>query len=407
MAIERLSFDKKNQYNAVELAIHLARYSIVQKLCRNLDILDVACGEGYGSYAMASFWEAKSVTGIDISKQAISNAQNVFASEKVKYIASSAEDIVELFEENSFDLIISLETIEHVKNPEHFLSAIKRLLKPNGIAVISCPNDHWYYGAGESKNPYHLHTYYFDEFKKQAELFLGEATCYLFGRPINGFGNFFFTENHSKGIAEELKLTTEISTFQINTDQTISTEDCSYFIGVWGHLPIENKKLENATIFPISMNKFSLPLEDENYSLKTEIDTLKINLDDAENKSTNLAKRLSEVEKWTVELQNALQNVENYAVELKVAFRASEVYNIELSNSIKKLTYDLEKSKKQTELVKLELNQKKVDIEEKKRNLKSLEETIAKMKESKFWKLRNNWVKLKDIISINSKRKEK
>lgn len=151
MTIERISFSSESQYNAIELSIHLGRYSIVQKLCRGLDILDVACGEGYGSYAMASFWDAKSVTGVDISEEAINTARNIFPHPNVKYISASAEDISKMFEPESLDLIISLETIEHINDPEKFLTAIKSLLKPGGIIVLSCPNDHWYYDPANLK----------------------------------------------------------------------------------------------------------------------------------------------------------------------------------------------------------------------------------------------------------------
>ena len=50
--IERLDFGKETLYNATEATIHLSRYLMVKPYVAGKRVLDVACGEGYGSYLM-------------------------------------------------------------------------------------------------------------------------------------------------------------------------------------------------------------------------------------------------------------------------------------------------------------------------------------------------------------------
>ena len=400
MSVERLSFNSGNNYSAIELSIHLARYSTAQKICKGLNVLDVACGEGYGAFAMASFWEAKSVKGVDISEEAIQMAQNVFSHPNVEYIAAAAEKIDELFEENSFDMVISLETIEHVNSPEIFLSAIKKVLNPNGIIILSCPNDHWYYGPGESENPFHLRTYYFNEFKDLVEKQFGGANCYLLGRPITGFGNFLWSANGNidpkTTMTEELLNSKTIQVNQVKPDEPVLTDDCSFFVGVWGDLPVEAAQLANAAFYSTSMDKFSLTLEDRNKALTSQVSALTANLENSGEFNKNLQflqknsqTRIADLEKWTVELQSVVSNYQNRILELDKLTSELQSRISELENQITSLQIDLIETSK-----KLDMSQ--LDSEKFQKELEDSKTTIKLMEESKFWKIRNQWFNLKD-----------
>ena len=159
--MERLDFSADTAYNATEAAIHLNRYAMAKPFCKGATVLDAACGEGYGSYLMKS-WGAKNVEGIDISSDAIAFAKNQFKSEGLQYSLHTVEILP--FEDNYFDLVVSLETMEHLENPELFLKEIKRVVKPDGVVILSCPNDNYYFEKDKIKNPFHKQAYTFFEF---------------------------------------------------------------------------------------------------------------------------------------------------------------------------------------------------------------------------------------------------
>lgn len=145
------------------VAEHYQRYHSVLELVKGKKVLDAACGAGYGSALMAS--KADKVIGIDISDEAIDFAKNNYQDIKnVEYKVASVEKLP--FEDNSFDVIVSFETIEHV--PENiqnsFLGEIKRCLRYDGILVMSSPDKRTYSDIPKYKNEFHVKEFYFEEF---------------------------------------------------------------------------------------------------------------------------------------------------------------------------------------------------------------------------------------------------
>ncbi|WZB62599.1 class I SAM-dependent methyltransferase [Achromobacter xylosoxidans] len=178
--MERLTFDKNSRYDGLEAAIHIARYSFAQPYCANRRVLDIACGEGYGSRLLAN-WGASEVVGVDISSDALAAAQRNFGGDGVSFVQSEGETLLDKFQQASFDLIVSFETIEHLGDPVQFLGNLKTLLKPGGLIIISCPNDWWYFPTDEHKNPFHLRKYRFEDFRTETEEVLGGAKAWFLG----------------------------------------------------------------------------------------------------------------------------------------------------------------------------------------------------------------------------------
>ena len=142
---------------------HYQRYLSVRKLVENKVVLDAACGEGYGSNILATV--AKQVTGIDIDEDTVLRARESYkVTPNVTYLQGSIEKLP--IEDNSVDVVVSFETIEHVpeETQEKFLNEISRVLKKDGILIMSTPNKRIYSDMHNYKNEFHIKEFYHDEF---------------------------------------------------------------------------------------------------------------------------------------------------------------------------------------------------------------------------------------------------
>ena len=142
---------------------HYQRYLSVRNLVRDKVVLDAACGEGYGSNIIASV--AQSVTGLDIDGDTIERAKVSYGQQdNLHFLQGSIEKIP--LEDDSVDVVVSFETIEHVSEQiQHaFLEEIARVLKKDGILVMSTPNKKIYSDLFNYKNEFHVKEFYHNEF---------------------------------------------------------------------------------------------------------------------------------------------------------------------------------------------------------------------------------------------------
>jgi 2-polyprenyl-3-methyl-5-hydroxy-6-metoxy-1,4-benzoquinol methylase len=128
-SFENIRLDHKNRY----------QFACDQLKGRGINsVLDLACGIGYGSLMLANATNAK-VTGVDIDKGAIDYANKFFSNNNTHFVCEDARRLT--LEKNSFDAIISFETIEHVEFDSELLATFYALLKPGGIFICSTPNE--------------------------------------------------------------------------------------------------------------------------------------------------------------------------------------------------------------------------------------------------------------------------
>ncbi len=143
---------------------HLHRYHAASFLAKNKIVVDIACGEGYGSAILAA--TAEKVTGIDISEEVIAHAAKTYGSVQNLQFTVGAADAIPIAD-RSIDLVVAFETIEHLDETtqEGFLKEIKRILKTNGILVISTPDKSNYSDRHGHINEFHVKEFTGDEFR--------------------------------------------------------------------------------------------------------------------------------------------------------------------------------------------------------------------------------------------------
>lgn len=149
--IEALN-DQKQFYNSRFQAGYMQDFSDLYESCRLIAIrdileqvkasgfspstaLDYGCGEGRYIELLTEFFPTTSIYGSDISDTALQIAQAKYSS--AKYLTMSDESVN--FADSSFDLIISIEVLEHVRDVEKSIKEISRLLKPQGMVILSTP----------------------------------------------------------------------------------------------------------------------------------------------------------------------------------------------------------------------------------------------------------------------------
>lgn len=137
-------------------AEHIVRYRLAALLAPGRRIIDAACGEGYGAaHLLAS--GAAAITGVDVDQPTIATARQRYPG-----VSFTVADVRQLpFEEGSFDLAVSFETLEHVERPEDAVAELRRVLEPEGTLIASSPNIRRHRGHSD----YHVREFTPDEFE--------------------------------------------------------------------------------------------------------------------------------------------------------------------------------------------------------------------------------------------------
>ncbi|MBM7609065.1 GT2 family glycosyltransferase/ubiquinone/menaquinone biosynthesis C-methylase UbiE/predicted nuclease with TOPRIM domain [Lysinibacillus composti] len=267
---------------------HLQRYQSIQELVSGKIVLDAACGEGYGSNYLAT--NAEKVVGIDIDEESIVHAQNKYLKRNLEFMAASIEKLP--FEDHSFDVVVSFETIEHVNEnlQQQFLTEIKRVLKEDGILIMSTPNKKIYTDFRNYHNPFHVKEFYKDEFY----CFLSSAfnfvdfsyqtreNVYLLGKEN---GKTFANLNHDSNLDVNSKYIVAICSdvsnneFQLNS---VVVESGDYNLKISRILQLQdeveerNKHIHYLDSEIEEKNNYIVTLQDENTKLKNQLNQVEI-----------------------------------------------------------------------------------------------------------------------------------
>ena len=140
---------------------HLHRYLFAMRWAKGKQVLDVATGSGFGAALLASV--ARRVCAVELDWSAVTHARGTTSSSaNLVFVQGDATRIPVLT--GSADLVVAMEILEHVAEPETLVCELARVVRPDGAVLISTPNKASYSDARKYRNPFHVHEFYRDEF---------------------------------------------------------------------------------------------------------------------------------------------------------------------------------------------------------------------------------------------------
>lgn len=275
---------------------HLIRYLFASQFTKNKVVLDAGSGAGYGSHILSKYGQAKKVFGIDTSSEAINYAKNKYGFKNISFKINDIEKL-EIISDASIQVGVSFEVIEHIRNQTQFLEQIVRVLKTNGIFIVSTPNKYTY----PPGNEFHIKELYPEEFYKLLKKYFKNVKFYHQG--------FELAQIIREERKEEIKVEEE---FCINNQKlyspVINGKNSQYLIAICSNRKIPKMEavsmsLEKADGFDFSQGLLSLrnQFAEIQSMLSQEVEKNKVAQRQIDSISSQ--KKIAELEKEIAELE--------------------------------------------------------------------------------------------------------
>jgi len=282
------SNDLMNDETAFE---HLHRYYHVFEIVKGKVVLDIGCGEGYGSSYLAT--NAKTVYGVDIDNSCIEHAKKKYACENLQFIQGDVTGIP--LANNSVDVVVSFETIEHLSEEIQplFLNEIKRVLIKEGMLIISTPDKTNYSDRYAYENKFHV-----KEFTKQE--FHAFLSSYF--ETIADLGQRYEIVD---AITPEHVLDFPVATI-LNWQRDVKSFVSKYLLSICCDGPIKKELLRPSVVFQVSKDYWQLT--DRASEMESQILELGA-------WGRRLDKEMAEKNAWLDKIRDALDN-KNEVIEM-------------------------------------------------------------------------------------------
>ncbi|MCC2617227.1 methyltransferase domain-containing protein [Aestuariibacter halophilus] len=308
---------------------HWHRYHFASALVEDKVVLDVACGAGYGSHLLAQR-QSKQVCGVDISSETVEYAQHKY---QLEHLSFRQGDVCALpFEDNTFDVITSFETIEHIDETQQIkaMGEFQRVLKPGGVLLISTPN----LNSGlykEVDNEFHIKEFSAREFVRFVENYFPE--CVIMGQSFVS-ASVISSADATSG---QSVLSVEEQCFE--RPGPFHAESAKFSIAVCSQhsMAEEVRQKLHSTIMVDSQNHFFAEYDDY-------IESLKFHIQQKEKAVEEATTYTNSLEQENTKLQQHLSDVSSSFAEREGDTQALRAENEQLRNQLQQKEAELKKT---------------------------------------------------------------
>ena len=311
--------------NADLLNEHLCRYRFAQLLVKGKVVLDIGSGVGYGSKILAE--KASSVVAIDLSEEAVRYANEQYAGDNIEMLVGDGRGLP--LASDSVDVVVSFELIEHLHSQQAHLHEVDRVLKPNGLTVISTPNRIFYSQESNQTNPFHTREFDFREFNS-------------FLKSVFSCVEIYF-QNHVAGlIVGNPTLSRDVTT--LLQEESLDLQATSnFFVGVCTQGRNHQPHLGNYCLLPGSGNLLRERQQD--------IERLELEVAKLDSTLTELQGEYDERTNWALQLNRQVESRDQSLLRLRKEFE-------ERSRRAEKLSRRLEARDKALERLRSEFEER-------------------------------------------------
>ena|GEM_PF-2969533 len=302
---------------------HYHRYFFASRFAQGKRILDIGCGEGYGSAFLSQ--SADAVVGIDRDEAIIDHARKKYSSiPNLTFKVGNCQDAPN--DTGSFDMVVSFELLEHLDLDDQvrFLNSVRQRLGPDGLFIVSSPEKNEYAATYPVKNEFHKHELTVLELKAFLDSFF--AHVHLCAQRVLSFSSIWQLEDWQHASFRFHPRKDLLS--DIPCDESFSAP--LYLIALCSNTPLhENVSNES--------NSFYLDISNSDQTKDFQRWALQLNLEAQRNRELiqNLQKQLEERTTWALNLDNRIKAQDDLIATLQKDLQERTTWALNLDNRIK------------------------------------------------------------------------
>jgi glycosyltransferase involved in cell wall biosynthesis/SAM-dependent methyltransferase/regulator of replication initiation timing len=329
---------------------HLHRYAFVAQYVKGKKVLDLASGEGYGTYILSK--TADYVVGVEIDHQAVTHASNTYIKENIEFKEGSILNIP-ITGEKIFDVIVCFEAIEHIEDHATLFIEIKRLLKENGILIISTPNKKLYTDDAGYNNPFHVKELYYSEFS--TILKKNFSHIYVFGQRVFSGSSIYPASMKATNSSSEFVISLEDSRFSFDKDDE---KVPIYFIAIASNEKLNPKNIQRSYLVDKSNTEIAI-FQDIIKQNSATIQSLEHTIIQKDSLLSTTAAKVQSLEHVVIQKDSQLTEITIKVQSLEQIISIKDQQLLELSDQLQSLREQVQSLREQVQSLRDENNSMK------------------------------------------------